>query len=68
MRRSKASTAMESGEESDGKPVVRGVLTDTSIGIEDPNITRHFVPRAQKKINPFLRSSFNVPLSQRPAT
>lgn len=70
VRRSKASTAFESGgEDSELKPIVRGVLTDSSLGQEDPKITRHFRPNLMKKPNPFVRSSFNAPpLSQRPMT
>lgn len=69
VRRSKASTAFESGEDSELKPIVRGVLTDSSLGQEDPKITRHFRPNLMRKPNPFVRSSFNAPpLSQRPMT
>lgn len=46
VRRSKASTALDSSrggayDEIEFKPVT-GVLTDTSIGIEDTKISKHF--------------------------
>jgi hypothetical protein len=61
VRCSKASTGLDSGEDSELKPIVRGVLTDSSLGHEDPNITRHFRSNLIKKPNPFTRSSFNAP-------